>query len=62
MTMPDPARLRQLRQNIVDTTENPESEFRPVWVGSLRIDRKNYQFGDTVNMYGGLDNTGIVKK
>ncbi|WP_189941412.1 DUF6232 family protein [Streptomyces aurantiogriseus] len=61
VTLPNPEQLRQLVQYIVNAIENPEAEFQ-VRVESLQINPKNYQYGDTVNMYGGLANTGVVKK
>ncbi|MFF8189487.1 DUF6232 family protein [Streptomyces bobili] len=61
VTLPDPTQLRQLVLYIVHAIENPEAEFQ-VRVESLQVNPKNYQFGDTVNMYGGLHNTGMVKK
>ncbi|MER6626941.1 DUF6232 family protein [Streptomyces sp. NPDC000987] len=61
VTLPDPAQLRQLVLYIVNAIENPGAEFH-VRVASLQVNPKNYQFGDTVNMYGGLRNTGMVKK
>lgn len=62
VTLPDVTQLRALRGYIVQTIENPDTEVPRIMVGSLRIDRKNYQFGDTVNMYGGSANTGVAKK
>ncbi|MFD5267596.1 DUF6232 family protein [Streptomyces sp. NPDC058335] len=61
VTLPDPTQLRQLVLYIVHAIENPEAEFQ-VRVESLQVNPKNYQFGDTVNMYGGLNNTGMVKR
>ncbi|MCF4138463.1 DUF6232 family protein [Streptomyces sp. Tue 6430] len=62
VTLPDPAQLKQLVLYITHTIEHPETEFPEIWVQSLQVNPKNYQFGDTVNMYGGLHNTGMVKK
>ncbi|MGX1270144.1 DUF6232 family protein [Streptomyces phaeoluteigriseus] len=61
VTLPDRSQLRQLVHYIVHAIENPEAEFQ-VRVESLHVNPRNYQFGDTVNMYGGLNNTGMVKK
>ncbi|WP_324784012.1 DUF6232 family protein [Streptomyces sp. H51] len=61
VTLPDPAKLRQLVLYIVNAIENPGAEFH-VRVASLQVNPENYQFGDTVNMYGGLHNTGMTKK
>ncbi len=61
MTLPNPDQLRQLVQYIVNAIENPEAEFQ-VRVESLQFNPRNYHYGDTVNMYGGLANTGVVKK
>ncbi|MGV9554895.1 DUF6232 family protein [Streptomyces sp. NPDC003401] len=61
VTLPDPAQLKQLVLYITHTIEHPEAEFQ-VWVQSLQVNPRNYQFGDTVNMYGGLNHTGMVKK
>ncbi|MFF3498308.1 DUF6232 family protein [Streptomyces sp. NPDC003247] len=61
VTLPNPEQLRQLVQYIVHSIENPGSEFQ-VRVERLLVNPKNYHFGDNVNMYGGLFNTGVVKK
>ena len=60
VTLPHPAQLRTLVDYIVNAIEHPEAEFQ-IRVEKVLVNPKNYHFGDTVNMYGGLSNTGIVK-
>ncbi|MFI7503549.1 DUF6232 family protein [Streptomyces sp. NPDC049687] len=60
VTLPNPAQLRTLVDYIVNAIEHPEAEFE-IRVEKVLVNPRNYHFGDTVNMYGGLANTGIVK-
>lgn len=61
VTLPDKEQLRQLVRQIVYAIEHPETEFA-VRVERLSINPSNYHLGDTVNMYGGIGNMGVVKK
>ncbi|MFG2984337.1 DUF6232 family protein [Streptomyces sp. NPDC048258] len=61
VTLPDKEQLRQLVGQIVYAIEHPETEFA-VRVERLSINPNNYHLGDTVNMYGGAGNLGVVKK
>ncbi|MFJ6566047.1 DUF6232 family protein [Streptomyces sp. NPDC091292] len=60
VTLPNPDQLRQLVHYLVNAIENPETEFQ-VRVERVLVNPKNYHFGDNVNMYGGLFNTGVSK-
>ncbi|MFF2958153.1 DUF6232 family protein [Streptomyces sp. NPDC057963] len=60
VTLPNPDQLRQLVVYLVNAIENPEAEFQ-VRVERVLVNPKNYHFGDNVNMYGGLSNTGVSK-
>ncbi|MFJ5221664.1 DUF6232 family protein [Streptomyces sp. NPDC088400] len=60
VTLPNPEQLRQLVRYLVNAIENPEAEFH-VRVERVLVNPKNYHFGDNVNMYGGLYNTGVSK-
>ncbi|WP_405686118.1 DUF6232 family protein [Streptomyces sp. NBC_00057] len=60
VTLPNPDQLRQLVRYLVNAIENPEAEFQ-VRVERVLVNPKNYHFGDNVNMYGGLFNTGVSK-
>ncbi|MEU9620529.1 MULTISPECIES: DUF6232 family protein [unclassified Streptomyces] len=60
VTLPNPDQLRQLVVYLVNAIENPEAEFQ-VRVERVLVNPKNYHFGDNVNMYGGLFNTGVSK-
>ncbi|MEU9760015.1 DUF6232 family protein [Streptomyces sp. NPDC047985] len=60
VTLPDPNQLRRLVQYLVNAIENPEAEFQ-VRVERVLVNPKNYHFGDNVNMYGGMFNTGVSK-
>ncbi|MEU7070785.1 DUF6232 family protein [Streptomyces narbonensis] len=51
--------LRDLVRRIADAIENPEAEFH-VEVERLTINMRNYT-GDTVNMIGGHNNTGVSR-
>ncbi|MFF8834230.1 DUF6232 family protein [Streptomyces sp. NPDC015130] len=51
--------LADLVRQIADAIENPEAEFQ-VRVERLTVNMKNYT-GDTVNMIGGHNNTGVSK-
>ncbi|MFD7445834.1 DUF6232 family protein [Streptomyces sp. NPDC059909] len=61
VTLPDRERLRQLVADIVEAVENPEKELR-ARVETINFNRNNYDYGDKVNMYGGLGNVGVQKK
>ncbi|AJF69824.1 DUF6232 family protein [Streptomyces vietnamensis] len=53
--------LNQLVRSIAEAIDKPDAEFRAT-VGTLAITNYgNYFFGDSVNMYGGSGNTGVVK-
>ncbi|MFI9581550.1 DUF6232 family protein [Streptomyces sp. NPDC052236] len=60
VTLPNPDQLRRLVQYLVNAIENPAAEFQ-VRVERVLVNPKNYHFGDNVNMYGGLFNTGVKK-
>ncbi|MFE7379317.1 DUF6232 family protein [Streptomyces zhihengii] len=60
VTLPDPARLRRLLEALVHAIEHPEVEFQ-MRVERVLVNPKNYHFGDNVNMYGGINNTGVSK-
>ncbi|MFF2327666.1 MULTISPECIES: DUF6232 family protein [unclassified Streptomyces] len=60
VTLPNPDQLRQLVHYLVHAIENPEAEFQ-VRVERVLVNPKNYHFGDNVNMYGGMFNTGVSK-
>ncbi|MGW0787100.1 DUF6232 family protein [Streptomyces sp. NPDC002911] len=60
VTLPNPEQLRQLVHYLVNAIENPDAEFQ-VQVERVLVNPKNYHFGDQVNMYGGLGNTGVSK-
>ncbi|MFZ3499573.1 DUF6232 family protein [Streptomyces sp. 5.8] len=60
VTMRDKSRLGVVVQHVVHAIEHPEAEF------SIRMDRvelnlKSYYLGDSVNIYGGVGNAGVVK-
>ncbi|WP_351233883.1 DUF6232 family protein [Streptomyces sp. NPDC002133] len=61
VTLPDRERLRQLVADIVEAVENPEKELR-ARVETINFNRNNYDYGDKVNMYGGMGNVGVQKK
>ncbi|WP_158771634.1 DUF6232 family protein [Streptomyces sp. NRRL S-340] len=61
VTLPDREELRGIVRAIMETVENPEKTLH-VEVESIQFNRREYHFGDTVNMYGGLGNTGVLKK
>lgn len=52
--------LNELVEYVVNSIENPETEFQ-VRVDALMINPRNYHFGDNVNMYGGTNNTGMAR-
>ncbi|MFC9394146.1 DUF6232 family protein [Streptomyces sp. NPDC057027] len=53
--------LNQLVGSIAEAIDKPDAEFQAA-VGTLAITNYgDYFFGDTVNMYGGSGNTGVVK-
>ncbi|MFD6888419.1 DUF6232 family protein [Streptomyces sp. NPDC059957] len=60
VTMRDKSQLGVVVQHVVHAIEHPEAEF------SIRMDRvelnlKSYHLGDSVNIYGGVGNAGVVK-
>ncbi|MER5707716.1 DUF6232 family protein [Streptomyces sp. NPDC042898] len=59
VTSREEAVLRDLVRRISDAIENPEAEFR-VQVERLTLNMRNYT-GDTVNMIGGNNNTGVSR-
>ncbi|MEW5351603.1 DUF6232 family protein [Streptomyces sp. 16-176A] len=61
VTLPDREELRGLVGAIVEAVENPEKELH-LRVQSVQFNRSEYHYGDKVNMYGGLGNTGMLKK
>lgn len=61
VTLPDREQLRQLVDAIVEAVENPTKPFH-VRVESVHFSRTDYHHGDKVNIYGGLGNTGVLKK
>ncbi|MFD5437409.1 DUF6232 family protein [Kitasatospora sp. NPDC127067] len=50
----------ELQAVITRAIENPQAEFQQV-VQSISVDLRQYQFGDSVNIYGGQGNTGVSK-
>jgi len=61
VTLPDREELRGLVGAIVEAVENPEKELH-VRVESVKFNLREYNYGDKVNMYGGLGNVGVLKK
>ncbi|MFD9301915.1 DUF6232 family protein [Streptomyces sp. NPDC060048] len=59
VTLEQRAALRELVGHIVHAIEHPEAEFS-VRVERLDVDLRRYHFGDSVNMTGGMGNTGKV--
>ncbi|RKT19691.1 hypothetical protein BX285_4160 [Streptomyces sp. 1114.5] len=56
--IPQPA--FELQATITRAIENPQAEFQQI-VQSISVDLRQYQFGDSVNIYGGQGNTGVSK-
>ncbi|KPI12071.1 hypothetical protein OK074_2692 [Actinobacteria bacterium OK074] len=52
--------LRRLTRDLAYAIENPGTEFQ-VRVETININPRSYQFGDSVNMYGGANNVGIAR-
>ncbi|MGW7446977.1 DUF6232 family protein [Kitasatospora sp. NPDC054795] len=50
----------ELQATITRAIENPQAEFQQV-VQTISVDLRQYQFGDSVNIYGGQGNTGVSK-
>ncbi|MFJ9442134.1 DUF6232 family protein [Kitasatospora sp. NPDC101235] len=50
----------ELQAAITRAIENPQAEFQQV-VQTISVDLRQYQFGDSVNIYGGQGNTGVSK-
>ncbi len=61
VTLPDRKELHRLVEAIVEAVENPDKELR-VRVDTVQFNRREYHQGDRVNVYGGLNNVGILKK
>ncbi|MBO8190342.1 hypothetical protein ITI46_01220 [Streptomyces oryzae] len=61
VTLPDREELRGLVGALVEAVENPEKELH-VRVESVKFNLREYNYGDKVNMYGGLGNVGVLKK
>ncbi|MFI9748335.1 DUF6232 family protein [Streptomyces sp. NPDC052494] len=59
VTSREKAVLVDLVRRISDAIENPDAEFR-VRVERLTVNMRNYT-GDTVNMIGGSNNTGVSR-
>ncbi|MFF2043142.1 DUF6232 family protein [Kitasatospora sp. NPDC058170] len=57
VTTVDERGLAELVKVLSQALENPEVEFQ-MTVQTLTVSPKNYHFGDNVNMYGGIGNTG----
>ncbi len=55
---PEPAHT--LQATITQAIENPQIEFQQ-YVSSVVVDLRHYQFGDSVNIYGGQGHTGVSK-
>ncbi|MFJ6619843.1 DUF6232 family protein [Kitasatospora sp. NPDC091335] len=55
---PQPA--YDLQAAITRAIENPQAEFRQI-VQSITVDLRRYEFGDSVNIYGGQGHTGVSK-
>ncbi|MDI3402354.1 DUF6232 family protein [Streptomyces cavernicola] len=60
VTLPEPERLPVLRELILDALENPATGL-VVRANRVDVNPRNYHFGDTVNMYGGIGNQGVRK-
>ncbi|MFE7590264.1 DUF6232 family protein [Kitasatospora sp. NPDC057512] len=50
----------ELQATITRAIENPQAEFQQI-VQTISVDLRQYQFGDSVNIYGGQGNTGVSK-
>lgn len=61
VTLPDREELQDLVGAIVEAIDTPEKEFH-MRVESVNLNRNEYHYGDKVNVYGGLNNTGVLKK
>ncbi|WP_416484035.1 DUF6232 family protein [Streptomyces sp. CL12] len=61
VTLPDRKELHRLVEAIVEAVENPDKELQ-VRVDTVQFNRREYHQGDRVNVYGGLNNVGILKK
>ncbi|WP_327305188.1 DUF6232 family protein [Streptomyces sp. NBC_01298] len=60
VSLPDESQLDVVVQHVVHAIDHPEAEI------SIRMDRvevnlKNYHFGDSVNINGGVGNSGVVR-
>ncbi|MGW3229939.1 DUF6232 family protein [Kitasatospora sp. NPDC001095] len=55
-----PGPAQQLQATITQAIENPQIEFQQ-FVHTVNIDRRHYQSGDHVNIYGGHGITGVSK-
>ncbi|MEU8927235.1 DUF6232 family protein [Kitasatospora sp. NPDC048545] len=55
-----PGPAYELQAAVARAIENPQIEFQQ-FVSSIIVDLRHYQFGDSVNIYGGNGNTGVSK-
>lgn len=55
-----PGPAQELQATITRAIENPQIEFQQ-FVTTVTIDRRHYQSGDSVNIYGGHGITGVSK-
>ncbi|MCN9243684.1 DUF6232 family protein [Streptomyces sp. RY43-2] len=61
VTLPDHLELRRLVGAIVEAVENPDKTIH-TRVETVQFNRREYHYGDRVNMYGGVGNVGVLKK
>ncbi|MCY0931679.1 DUF6232 family protein [Streptomyces sp. H27-H1] len=60
VTMRDESQLGVVVQHVVHAIEHPEAEFS-IRMERVQVNLKSYHLGDSVNIYGGVGNTGVVK-
>lgn len=60
VTMEDESQLDAVVQNLVHAIDHPEAEFS-IRMEKVELNLKSYHLGDSVNIYGGVGNTGVVK-
>ncbi|MET9853443.1 DUF6232 family protein [Streptomyces sp. NPDC006450] len=60
VTMEDESQLDVVVQHLVHAIDHPEAEFS-IRMEKVELNLKSYHLGDSVNIYGGVGNTGVVK-
>lgn len=60
VTMEDESQLDVVVQHLVHAIDHPEAEFS-IQMERVELNLKSYHLGDSVNIYGGVGNTGVVK-